>query len=189
MKWCDSKKYTYKTDFFDDFTDEIDKDELRETINGYVKKFDVRDYQFKAVYEALTNKKGILLSCTGSGKSLMIYCIFRYLLEKKKLKHLLLIVPNTSLVEQMYTDFIDYGWDNIEESVELLYSGKKPTYRLPVLISTWQSLQTQDRSFFDKYDCVLVDEAHGVKANVVSKIMKSCFNAEYKLGTTGTLPT
>ena len=189
MKWCDSKKYTYKTDFFDDFTDEIDKDELRETINGYVKKFDVRDYQFKAVYEALTNKKGILLSCTGSGKSLMIYCIFRYLLEKKKLKRLLLIVPNTSLVEQMYTDFIDYGWDNIEESVELLYSGKKPTYRLPVLISTWQSLQTQDKSFFERYDCVLVDEAHGVKANVVSKIMKSCFNAEYKLGTTGTLPT
>ena len=42
MKWCDTKKYTYKMDFFDDFTDEIDKDELRETINGYVKKFDVR---------------------------------------------------------------------------------------------------------------------------------------------------
>ena len=188
MKWCDAKKYTYKMDFFGDFIEEIDKDELRETINGYVKKFDVREYQFKAVYEALTNKKGILLSCTGSGKSLMIYCIFRYLLEKKKLKHLLLIVPNTSLVEQMYTDFIDYGWDNIEDSVELLYSGKKPTYRLPVLISTWQSLQTQDKSFFDKYNCVLVDECQQSKANVLSKILKASFNAEYKIGTTGTLP-
>lgn len=158
MKWCDTKRYTYKMDFFGDFTEEIDKDELRKTINGYVKKFDVREYQFKAVYEALTNKKGILLSCTGSGKSLMIYCIFRYLLEKKKLKHLLLIVPNTSLVEQMYTDFIDYGWDNIEDSVEMLYSGKKPTFKKPVLISTWQSLQMQDKDFFEKYNSVLVDE-------------------------------
>ena len=189
MKWCDSKGYTYKMQFFDGFTEEIDKEELKKTLETYVKKFEIRDYQFKAVYAALTNKKGILLSCTGSGKSLMIYCIFRYLLEKKGLKNMLLIVPNTSLVEQMYTDFIDYGWGDIDDYVEKLYSSEKPTYTKPVLISTWQSLQMQDKSFFEKYRCVLVDEAHGVKANVVSKIMKSCFNAEYKLGTTGTLPT
>lgn len=188
INWCKTKGYTYQMNFFDNFTDSIDKNKLKELVNSYIKKFNIRDYQFDAVYKSLTNKKGILLSCTGSGKSLMIYCIFRYLLEVKKLKHLLLIVPNTSLVEQMYDDFVDYGWDNIEDSVEMLYSGKKPTFELPVLISTWQSLQMQEKSFFDKYNCVLVDECQQSKANVLSKILKSAFNAEYKIGTTGTLP-
>lgn len=158
INWCKTKGYTYQMNFFDNFTDNIDKNKLKELVNSYIKKFNIRDYQFDAVYKSLTNKKGILLSCTGSGKSLMIYCIFRYLLEVKKLKHLLLIVPNTSLVEQMYDDFVDYGWDNIEDSVEMLYSGKKPTFEKPVLISTWQSLQMQDKDFFEKYNSVLVDE-------------------------------
>lgn len=158
INWCKTKGYTYQMNFFDNFTENVDKNKLKELVNGYIKKFNIRDYQFDAVYKSLTNKKGILLSCTGSGKSLMIYCIFRYLLEVKKLKHLLLIVPNTSLVEQMYDDFVDYGWDNIEDSVEMLYSGKKPTFKKPVLISTWQSLQMQDKDFFEKYNSVLVDE-------------------------------
>ena len=188
MKWCEGKGYTYKMQFFDGFTEEIDKEELKKTLETYVKKFEIRDYQFKAVHAALTNKKGILLSCTGSGKSLMIYCIFRYLLEKKGLKNMLLIVPNTSLVEQMYTDFVDYGWEDIDDYVEKLYSSEKPTYTKPVLISTWQSLQTKEKDFFDKYNCVLVDECQGTKAQILSKILKCSFNAEYKIGTTGTLP-
>lgn len=158
INWCKTKGYTYQMNFFDNFTENVDKNKLKEIVNSYIKKFNIRDYQFDAVYKSLTNKKGILLSCTGSGKSLMIYCIFRYLLEVKKLKHLLLIVPNTSLVEQMYDDFVDYGWDNIEDSVEMLYSGKKPTFEKPILISTWQSLQMQDKDFFEKYNSVLVDE-------------------------------
>ena len=188
IKWCKKNNYTYELKFFDNFTDKININELTLLVNSYIKKFKIRPYQLEAVYNALTNKRGIILSCTGSGKSLMIYCIFKYLIEVKKLKHLLLIVPNTSLVEQMYTDFIEYGWDNIDEAVERLYSGKKPTFKKPVLISTWQSLQMQDKSFFEKYNCVLVDEAQQSKANVLSKILKAAFNAEYKLGTTGTLP-
>lgn len=188
INWCEKKGYSYKLENFDDFKDEIDYEELRTEVNSYIKKFDIREYQLRAVYEALTNKKGILLSCTGSGKSLMIYCIFRYLLKNKHLKRTLLIVPNTSLVEQMYSDFKDYGWDDIDNYVELLYSGKKPTHKLPILISTWQSLEKLEKDFFEDYRCVLVDECQGVKANVVSRILKSSYNADYKIGTTGTLP-
>ena len=189
LTWCAKNNHTYKLIGLDDMYDNIDYEDLRALVNKEIKKFDIRDYQLNAVYNAVNNKKGILLSCTGSGKSLMIYSIFKFLINIKHKNHLLLIVPNTSLVEQMYSDFKDYGWDNIENDVEMLYSGKKPTFKKPVLISTWQSLETQDKSFFEQFQGVIVDECHGGKANVVSKLIKYCTEAEYKIGTTGTLPT
>ena len=189
INWCKRKNYSYKLQFFDNYKDEIDKEILEKEINNHlINGYKIRDYQLNAVHAALTNKKGMILSCTGSGKSLMIYSIFKYLLEKRKARRLLLIVPSTMLVEQMYTDFKDYGWKDIDLEVEMLYSGKKPTFKAPVLISTWQSLDKQDKSFFEKYDGVIVDEAHQAKASVLSRIVKCAFNAEYKIGTTGTLP-
>ena len=37
---------------------------------------------------------------------------------------ILLVVPTTSLVEQMYKDFQDYGWDS-ESYCHSIYSGKE----------------------------------------------------------------
>lgn len=190
VNWSKKKGYTYKFDGFNNFVDnEVDPEDIRTFINSKLKNgYQIRDYQLNAVYNALNKKRGILLSCTGSGKSLMIYSIFRYLLERKKLKHMILIVPNVSLVEQMYSDFKDYGWDDIENYVELMYAAKKPTHKLPILISTWQSLEKLDKEFFDKYQAMVIDEAHQSKANVVSRIAKASYNSQYKIGTTGTLP-
>jgi len=67
-----------------------------------------RDYQIEAVYDALKYNRKLLISPTASGKSLMIYSIVRYFVETDK--KILLVVPTTSLVEQMYKDFEDYGW-------------------------------------------------------------------------------
>lgn len=191
IKWAKNKNYNYLTKGFDNFVDnEIKIDELENFINSKLKNnYKIRDYQLNAVYNALNKKHGVLLSCTGSGKSLIIYSIFRYLIENKKLKHMLLIVPNVSLVEQIYSDFKDYGWDEIDDYVELLYATKKPTYKLPILISTWQSLEKLDKDFFEKYQAIVIDECHQAKANVVSRIVKSAYNSVYKIGTTGTLPT
>ena len=80
-----------------------------------------RPYQYKAVYEALKNNRKLLLSPTGSGKSLMIYSIVRYYAATAK--KILIIVPTTSLVEQMVNDFIDYGW-SAEDFVHKIYGGK-----------------------------------------------------------------
>ena len=79
---------------------------------------------------------------------------------------------------------------SIDDYVELMYSGKKPTFDMPVLITTWQSLQKfeDDKEFFEKLDVVVVDECHGAKAHVINKILKNCINTEYRIGTTGTLP-
>lgn len=152
--------------------------------SGYVP----RDYQEKAVFEALDKRHGILECCTSSGKSLMIYLIIRHLL-RRGLKHVLLCVPNVSLVNQMYSDFKDYGWEDIEDHCETLFAGEEPTFEKPVLISTWQSLQSKETTFFDMFTGVIYDECHSSKAVVVNKILKACENSIWRIGTTGTLPT
>ena len=52
----------------------------------------------------------------------MIYSLVRYYTEKEN--NILIIVPTTSLVSQLYKDFVDYGW-NAEEHCHLIYSGKE----------------------------------------------------------------
>ena len=106
------------------------------------KSIEIRDYQLSAFSYAINNKRAILLSPTASGKSLIIYCIIRLMttLEKRSL----LIVPTTSLVEQMYKDFEDYGWIP-DQHVQRKYYGYEIDESKPVVISTWQSLATFDK--------------------------------------------
>ena len=149
-----------------------------------LKDIEIRDYQLNAVTHALNNKKTILLSPTASGKSLIIYCIIRMM---KVLGHrCLLIVPTTSLVEQMYKDFIDYGWD-AEKYVQRKYYGYDIDESKPVVVSTWQSLATFDKKYLDQFGCVIGDEAHLFKSKELQKILGALINAKYRIGTTGTL--
>ena len=69
-------------------------------------------------------------------KSLIIYGLTRWCHEKN-LKTLIL-VPTTSLIEQMATDFIDYGW--LEAYIQKIYSGHEKKVTKDVVISTWQSI-------------------------------------------------
>lgn len=121
-------------------------------------KYQVRDYQAEATFAALNNKKGILECCTSSGKSLMIYLFLRNLMMEKQFKHMLLIVPSIMLVTQMYEDFKDYGWTDIDKWCELQDKDHVPTFNVPILITTWQSLKKEDVDFFMKQQAVVVDE-------------------------------
>ena len=67
-----------------------------------------RDYQLNAIHHGLSNKRALLISPTASGKSFIIYSLVRYYLENHN-KKILLVVPTTSLVKQMYSDFADYS--------------------------------------------------------------------------------
>lgn len=189
LSTCMENKIEYRTVGFEDFTlNEIDKDALESRINEkYLNdKYTIRDYQLNAVYEALRNKRGILQCCTSSGKSLMIYSIIRELLPVKK--KILVIVPSIMLVGQMYSDFVDYGWEEIEKYCERQGGDYQTDWRSQVLISTWQSLQNQQKEIFYEYDAVIVDECHSVKdSNVVTDILGCCINADFKIGTSGTL--
>ena len=102
------------------------------------KPIEPRDYQLRAVEHGLTKKAALLISPTASGKSLIIYLIIRYL-QSDEFKKGLLIVPTTSLVEQMYTDFKSYGYDS-ELYCHRQYSGKEKTTNKFLTITTWQSI-------------------------------------------------
>ena len=158
-----------------------------EGVSDYMKsisRHEPRDYQINAVYDALRYNRKLLISSTASGKSLMIYSIVRYFVEKEN--NILLIVPTTSLVEQMYKDFEDYGW-NAEEYCHKIYSGKEKTTNKNVVITTWQSIYNLPRSFFEKFDVVIGDEAHQFKSKSLVGIMTKMDNAKYRFGFTGTL--
>ena len=149
-----------------------------------ISKHKPRDYQIDAVYDALKYNRKLLVSPTASGKSLMIYSVVRYYIELSK--RILLIVPTTSLVEQMYKDFEDYGW-NAEEYCHKIYSGKEKITDLPVVITTWQSIYKLDRKFFKDFEVVIGDEAHQFKSKSLISIMTKLDDAKYRFGFTGTL--
>ena len=148
----------------------------------------VRDYQIDAVNHAITKGRCLLLSPTASGKSLILYTLARYhqLAGRKQL----IIVPTTSLVEQMWGDFADYSsedkWD-VRKSCHKIYSGKEKTNKADIIISTWQSIYKFPKSWFDQFDVVYGDEAHTFKSKSLMTLMDKCVNAKYRIGTTGTL--
>ena len=186
-----SKKCEYTVEFKDNkfYGSPFEENELIsvEGVSDYMKsisRHEPRDYQVDAVYDALRYNRKLLISPTASGKSLMIYSIVRYFVEKEH--NILLIVPTTSLVEQMYKDFEDYGW-NAEEYCHKIYSGKEKSTNKNVVITTWQSIYNLPRSFFDNFDVVIGDEAHQFKSKSLVGIMTKMDNAKYRFGFTGTL--
>jgi superfamily II DNA or RNA helicase len=148
----------------------------------------IRDYQLDAVYRAITDGRRLLLSPTGSGKSLIIYCLLRW--NEKFGRRQLILVPTTSLVEQMYADFQSYSQNNgwkVSESCSRIYSGHSKENLLPIVISTWQSVYELPKKFFENYQVVYGDEAHTFKAKSLTGIMHKMVNTPYRIGTTGTL--
>tara|TARA_Y100000114_G_scaffold54981_1_gene50263 strand:+ start:6690 stop:8165 length:1476 start_codon:yes stop_codon:yes gene_type:complete len=149
-----------------------------------------RDYQLDALSCALQNKRSLLLSPTASGKSLIIYMAIRHHLMHKS-GQILIIVPTTSLVEQLYSDFNDYSqFDqfSVQDNCHRIYSGKE-RYNIDkrVVITTWQSIYKLGIEWFKEYTMVIGDEAHNFKAKSLTSILEKCVNAEYRIGTTGTL--
>jgi len=148
----------------------------------------IRDYQIDAVYQAINDGRRLLLSPTGSGKSLIIYCLVRW--HASRSRRQLLLVPTTSLVEQMYSDFQDYstinGWKT-SENCHRIYGGHEKSNEYNVVISTWQSLYKLPKKFFSEFQTIYGDEAHLFKAKSLTGILNKCNTSPYRVGTTGTL--
>ena len=141
----------------------------------------IRDYQMAAFVHAVRNDRSLLLSPTASGKSLIIYLLTRWYESGK----VLILVPTTSLVEQMYSDFVDYGYD--EKMMQRIYQGHSREITNQVVISTWQSLYKMPKKFFDNFGCILGDEVHLFKAKSLTSIMNKLQHCVYRHGFTGTL--
>ena len=189
IQFCEDHKYTYQ---FEDnkyygtpfeVNEMISKEGVKDYM-GYISKYKPRDYQIEGVYDALKCNRRLIISPTASGKSLMIYSIVRYFVEKNK--NTLIVVPTTSLVEQMYKDFSDYGWD-VGSYCHKIYAGKDRETDSQVIITTWQSIYKLPRKYFERFDVVLGDEAHQFKSKSLVSIMTKLSNAKYRYGFTGTL--
>jgi len=157
-------------------------------LQGRGKPIQIRDYQIDAIHKALTSERTVLLSPTASGKSLIIYTTMRHHLEEGR--KCILVVPTTSLVEQMYADFQDYssvnGW-RVDRHCQKLYSGFTRDFTSDVLITTWQSIYKQPATWFNQFDVIFGDEAHNFKAKSLTTVMEKMTNVRYRIGTTGTL--
>lgn len=160
-------------------------------LNAIPKKYAMRDYQLYAAVQAILHKRVLIESVTGSGKSLIIFSILR-LYNDTFQKPALIIVPTIGLVNQMKSDFLEYDPSIDPNSIVGIYSGQDRSKTRNkdnlVIISTYQSLVTFDPGFFQNFQLVVVDECHGAKTVSVKKIMEMCTNADYRIGTTGTLP-
>ena len=182
--FCKERDYTLEIDSDVSVTQNFSLVEAKEFVDTLKLPHEIRDYQLKSFVQAIRNKRMLLLSPTASGKSLILYCIIRYLqLENERG---LLIVPTTSLVEQMYKDFEDYGYDS-EQYCHRQYSGKEKHTNKFLTITTWQSIYKNPGEYFEQFDFVLGDEAHQFKAKSLTTILSGCVNAKYRIGTTGTL--
>jgi superfamily II DNA or RNA helicase len=166
-------------DFFNDLT-----------FTSKGKKIEHRDYQQNAIYHCLHNRNALIISPTASGKSLIIYSLMRYYLGNFN-KDILIVVPTTSLIKQMFFDFGDYSeyddtFNNTDEC-HLIYSGQEKKSDKRIVISTWQSIYKLPQQWFSRFGMVVVDEAHTAAAKSLSSIMGKLKEAEYRFGTTGTI--
>ena len=189
VAFCEQMGYTYEfqDNKFYGLPFEVNEMISKEGVKDYmasITAFKPRDYQVEAVYDALRYNRKLLISPTASGKSFMIYSVVRFHVGLKR--KVLLVVPTTSLVEQMFKDFQDYGWD-AENHCHRIYAGRERVNTNEVTITTWQSVYQLDRTFFEEYDVIIGDEAHLFKSKSLIGIMDKCHHAKYRYGFTGTL--
>lgn len=140
-----------------------------------------RDYQVESFMHAVNNDRSVFLSPTASGKSFIIYLVTRYYDART-----LIIVPTTSLVSQLATDFSEYGFRS-DQLVHRVFGGVAKQSDKPITISTWQSIYKLDKTYFKDFDVIIGDEAHQFKAKSLTTIMEKLENTKYRFGFTGTL--
>jgi superfamily II DNA or RNA helicase len=184
-KFCAERNYTSEINSEINVTESFSLVEAVDFVRTLDLPHEIRDYQLNAFVQAVRNRRLLLLSPTASGKSLILYVILRWL-QESDYKRGLLIVPTTSLVEQMYTDFESYGYDS-EKYCHRQYSGKEKHTNKLLTITTWQSIYKNDADYFEQFDFVMGDEAHQFKAKSLTTILSGCISAKYRIGTTGTL--
>jgi len=153
----------------------------------------LRDYQVDAINTFLTNTQALQEIATGAGKTITTATLSQL---AEKYGRTITIVPNKSLVEQTEEDFIAVGLD-----VGVYYGDRKDLNKTHT-ICTWQSLNILDKKskahehdivtlaeFLDGVKCVIVDEVHMAKAEVLKNLLtQNLCNAPIRWGLTGTVP-
>ena len=129
--------------------------EVEEFAKGVLKgKLEARDYQIQAIAHAIRTKRSLLLSPTASGKSLIIYLLSQYLISKGN--KILVVVPTTSLVYQMQTDFQGYGYtDDIRVVTGIEEKTWRNTIKEDIVVTTWQSIYKMPKPWFNQFGAIM----------------------------------
>lgn len=147
--------------------------------------YEPHDYQEDCILTSLRFSKGIIRAATASGKSLMISYILRELLIQRAVQQGAIIVPNKSLIKQFHNDMLEYG---IRPDLIGEYWEEEKQIHKPIVVSTWQSLNNNQHEM-KRFGCVVVDEVHGAKAQVLKELLAQATTGVYRFGFTGTMPT
>ena len=152
----------------------------------------LRDYQVEVINIFLANPQGIQEVSTGAGKTLVTAVLSH---KVEAYGRTIVIVPSKQLVRQTERDYINLGLD------VGVFFGDRKEYNKTHTICTWQSLEALNKKskdfdpeisltdFIENVVCVMVDEAHGAKADALKRLMTTTFNhVPLRWGLTGTIP-
>ena len=152
----------------------------------------LRDYQVEVINRFLDNPQALQQIATGAGKTLITAVLSH---KCESMGRTIVIVPNKDLVVQTERDYINMGLD-----VGVLYGDRKE-YNKTHTICTWQSLAVLEKNtkkgvadipvdeFMDGVVCVMVDEVHKAKADVLKDLLSGMFRyVPIRWGLTGTIP-
>jgi superfamily II DNA or RNA helicase len=147
-----------------------------------------RDYQIDAAIPILKYRRSISEIATSAGKTFIIFMIFAYLYDRKKMGKFLMVVPNTNLIIQTIEDFEVYNNGKLPFTTQMIHGGTDKTKQeIDFIIGTYQSLVKREKFFFDDVDTICIDEAHGTQASSIKKIIVNCLNTKYAFGVSGTM--
>lgn len=213
--WCAGKKIVckgiYNISDFDKPDKKQDKsiiltqfnlklDEFKTLVEGWGLNLELRGYQYDAPWKILHFHQSMSELATRSGKTLMAYIIFRYMLEYGGAHNILMVVPSISLVKQGVNDMNEYKEYFTAESV---WAKGEYCEGSNLTIGTFQSLvkrcckgkhgqinKNYNPKFFDKFDVICIDECHKADCESIKQIMSQPFikNAKLVFGFSGTLP-
>ena len=153
-----------------------------------------REHQVDIINKFLENLQSVQEVATSAGKTLITAALSKIVETEGRS---IVIVPNKQLVRQTEADYKNLGLD-----VGVLYGDRKE-YNKQHTICTWQSLNIYDkkskdlafdgeetlREWLDDVVCVMVDETHMAKSDVLRKLLAGPFaQVPIRWGLTGTLP-
>lgn len=149
----------------------------------------IREYQVEGVTVAIRDRQAILKASVGAGKSMILYCVSRYLTEVMGLR-VLIVVPTIGLTTQMRGDFADYAattdWD-VDTHMHLISAGADHNIDKPIVISTSQSLAKTAPAWFNAFGAIISDEGHTITAKSFQDIYGKATHVPFRLTCTGTL--
>ena len=133
----------------------IDYDEFKAWVDDLFADNEIkpRYYQIDTAYKMLKYRRCMAQLATSAGKTLIAFIVFAYLIQVKKVRRIMMIVPRIDLVLQPNGDFAKYNSGNkIDLKVQMVYSGSKPTADANIYIGTYQSLRNECSEFFTQFD-------------------------------------